>query len=207
MKTLQTILTIVGGATLTLGFVIALSADLSMFTRKTEYVHSDYLTPDTCVTCHSDSHVQSMGQPQTRTITQSLEDPTVVVVEFATNDDDVRNIDISESNRPYALREDGDLSETDQYQQYMMRTDTGYAVLPRNWNVSNSTWQDTNQQEVTSIEDCESCHVAYIDEQARSTVLDRLTCETCHRVDVDHINGSSPIDEMELNRQLSGFSQ
>lgn len=205
MKTLQTILTIVGGATLTFGLVIALSADLSVL-EKTEYIHSDTLTPDTCVNCHSDSHVQSVGQPQTRTISQPLEDPTVIVVGL-TMDENERDIDISDNNRPYALRETDNIPESQQYQQYMMRTDSGYTVLPINWNVSNSAWQDAAVRDVTSIENCESCHMAYIDELGRSTVLDKLACDTCHRVDPEHINGGSPMDEFELSRQLSGVSQ
>lgn len=189
MKLKGQILMAMGILTLTLGVVLAISAQVFP-----PYDNLQYVGSDACITCHNADHPE---WTTARTIQDPIYEPVATISSFAIDNTTFRTI--GEETRPYSTSEIASNMGIKDRQRYIIQTTDGYSILHDEWVngdiVDESVW----------LEDCIDCHEVTFNEIS-------VTCEACHGPGSLHVYVAEglPIEpelgDLELARETINLS-
>ena len=164
-----------GVSLLALGMAMAVLADVPNAPLPPE--GATYVGSATCADCHETTHSNWSNTLHPIMIQDPIANPEVVIADFSVGDE-ARMIEIDGETRPYTLDDVFFTLGSKYRQRFIMQTDDGFNVLPGQWSVEDSAWQDANPGDW--LNSCAGCHTTGFDVEAQTFVEVGVGCESCH---------------------------
>lgn len=210
MRKLGLILSVVGTGLFVLGIVTLMSFAAKPALAKDTQSNPNLRTPpegatyvgsDTCFKCHSTEHRNWSNTLHSKIVQDAAANPKAVVADFSTGDD-VRKGD---GQAAYAQTDVTYTLGNKYHQRYIKKTDSGYQVLPGQWNVQTKAWEPAAAADW--VKDCAGCHTTGFDASKGSWNEVSVACEACHGPGSVHVDAASKLTPQSSNDDIYAVRQ
>ncbi|KAB2903983.1 MAG: ammonia-forming cytochrome c nitrite reductase subunit c552 [Anaerolineae bacterium] len=148
-----------------------------------------YVGSTTCFQCHSDQYRNWDNTLHPIMIQDVAANPAANVADFSTGEE-FRTL---EDGSTYGI-EGVTFTMGNKYRQrYIAKTDTGYVVLPGQWNIDSATWVEATPGDW--LKDCAGCHTTGYSVEEQTWVELGTACEACHGPASVHVEMAKALPE------------
>jgi len=194
MKRLGLVLSIVGVGILVFGVIMAVTV-MAKGTEATPLAvphtppeGATYVGSDTCFKCHSVEHRNWSNTLHANMIQDAAKNPAAVVADFSAGEEFRKK----EGDAKGFAKEDITFTLGNKYRQrYIKKTDTGYEVLPGQWNVATKAWETATAADW--VQACAGCHTTGFNVKDGSWNQLSISCEACHGPGSVHADAASKL--------------
>lgn len=194
MRKVLSLCVVLVGALLIIGVVMTDSTSASDNTPDRALVantppeNATYVGAQTCFQCHSDQYRTWHNTLHPKMIQDVAASPEAVLADFSTGAE-FRTLEAE--SRAYEAADVTFTMGNKYRQRYIRQTETGFEVLPGQWNVDSATWVEAPAGDW--VAECIGCHTTGFNPETQTYSELGVTCEACHGPASVHVEMASAL--------------